>query len=344
MLLLMLFLPDPLHRTAAQTPAPATPAAADPFQLYRLELQMAESGYELLKSNVTLSRYVAALESLAGPVCMPTLFLTYDYRGNPQDPQCLKLMQRLLELEPGNPLAVCIRDGIFAPACRLAYSSVIVESFSTFSSFAPVADSDLNQLQLTFKLANDTAREEVKKLEGQLQQLTLSRPAGTPAAGEAERLQKARALRIKMLRAACEISRLRLEGRAERSLGQRLVINTPTPRPATGGFKDTLSESIKKLREDKPTKGSASLPALTPSPAPDTLVHKRLITETCRATVQKFLNPPHSMHSARCYAVGMYSPDCISAILQEKKVESSSHTPAPGNTPAPEASRLFEEF
>jgi hypothetical protein len=103
----------------------ATPdsSLASALGVAELKLQMAESTYKLRPSLKTLSEYVVSLEEITNTTCLKTLPRTLVYNGQPTDPNCIALMEKLFKLYPEDPVATCVRDGIEAKSCITAYGN-----------------------------------------------------------------------------------------------------------------------------------------------------------------------------------------------------------------------------
>jgi hypothetical protein len=110
-----------------QPPVVTTPIKTPPADLHQalnvneLKIEMAESQLKLRPSDKTTSELIAALEEFLNQNCFGELAKTLSYSGPPKDEQCISRMERLLQVNPDNPAALCLRDGLEAQSCKEAY-------------------------------------------------------------------------------------------------------------------------------------------------------------------------------------------------------------------------------
>lgn len=116
-LLIFLSIPSPL---SAENPSP--------FRSDMLEWKalMAENRHALKKDDLTKFEMLYAFRAVIHRACMPNLPKTLSYDGNPTNPKCLELIDKILAVDPGNSAALCARDGIDSVTCRDSYLRQVV--------------------------------------------------------------------------------------------------------------------------------------------------------------------------------------------------------------------------
>ncbi|MCB0311071.1 MAG: hypothetical protein KDD42_07540, partial [Bdellovibrionales bacterium] len=128
------------------------------LELLLLQADMAASGYKLKAGVTTASTYIAALEKVVGPLCMPYFFRNYSFSGNPTDPECLNYLKALLELDPDNPVGVCIQHGLSSPECSQANQTTL-NIFYEFRNdpFRPMP-TFASDIEANFKIAKERGK------------------------------------------------------------------------------------------------------------------------------------------------------------------------------------------
>lgn len=97
-------------------------------EFLELELELAKLRTELESPENSYARLAEVYEQLVEVYCLPTLSTTLQYAGPPEEPICLKYLDKLVELNPDNPVAVCVRTGIDSNNCASAFAEQYVSS------------------------------------------------------------------------------------------------------------------------------------------------------------------------------------------------------------------------
>lgn len=135
-----------VHADAEPTKAPSPPISAVRADLNKalnvtdLKISMAESSLKLNPTLRSIAELSSALEAYLTSHCFGDVLRTLKYDGPPTHPTCIARMERLLEIYPQNPVAVCLRDGMSAQSCSNAYRSQSLKRFSGGSSIAEIPD------------------------------------------------------------------------------------------------------------------------------------------------------------------------------------------------------------
>ena len=320
-------------------PSIAAPRADAPaIERLKWEVQFAEGGYELSPSASSKSTLVSGLERLSGALCMPNLFIDLQDTRRLGDRDCLDYLDRLLRLDPGNPVGTCLRDGIYSQSCRRASTLQIVEPFkpragSSTASTAGSTDKSNDEMILAFQLDSSATSELRKKLQERLSQAireldslsSSTKPAPLPTEDPMPRA-KANIVRAHntLLAASCKVSRIRFEPASIHVDKDNLLATLGERRPA-GGAKpsDPLLQAM-----------ATFFPAeARPSPKPTILIQRpapvkgqRRVRGSGAARIQSV---PPSLSPAptpveEYIRVRYISQECANAISQVGKRDKAS--------------------
>ena len=124
----------PLNTRPSETSSTPKLSAIGALDIADLKLEMAESAWKARPSLRALTDLVNALENHLNKSCFGDLMKTLSYSGSPTNPDCIAKMERLLDIYPNNPVAVCLRDGIESPSCSDAYREQSMKRFSSSTS------------------------------------------------------------------------------------------------------------------------------------------------------------------------------------------------------------------
>ena len=94
-----------------------------------LKIEMAETRLKVNSSLESTIDLMIPLEEYLNTHCMGKLAQSLTYAGNPSDPTCIARMHRILEINPENPVGLCVRDGITAQSCISAYQKQTTHVF-----------------------------------------------------------------------------------------------------------------------------------------------------------------------------------------------------------------------
>jgi hypothetical protein len=128
-LLALAFTATSLSVQAQPKPRTQKPTLSHAVGLNELKIEMAETRLKVNSSLEAIIDLMIPLEDYLNANCMGKLAQSLTYGGNPSDPTCIARMQRILELNPGNPVGLCVRDGITAQSCVEAYQNQSTEVF-----------------------------------------------------------------------------------------------------------------------------------------------------------------------------------------------------------------------
>lgn len=108
---------------------PQQPNLSRAMGINEIKIEMAETRLKVNSSLETTIDLMIPLEEYLNTNCLGKLAQSLTYAGNPSDPTCIARMQRILEINPSNPVGLCVRDGITAQSCIEAYQKQSTEVF-----------------------------------------------------------------------------------------------------------------------------------------------------------------------------------------------------------------------
>jgi hypothetical protein len=321
-----------------------------------LRIEMAENSLKFVNNMVSLTELISALEDYVNGKCFGALFKTLDYKGPPTDPTCVGYMERLFQLNPDNPAATCLRDGIAAQSCIDAYLNQ-----KTATYYPGTYDAEVRSPALKAGMSAAEV-ERLSKLTLILKDVN-SKYQSTQEVEEKSRLMDdALALYDQMLVAACRISAVRFAPRPESDSssedseirGAREKLLKIPPKLRGEHQERMLTELETKLAAAKDNKTEqARLMALMEAiknPNRDGVMtiktneRVRLILPQCQDLIQQCLSAFPKAAAPVCHRDGWFTPTCIRAIRlyradrQQRQVEAEATRRATGGeAPKPPA-------
>lgn len=312
-----------------------------------LKLEMAENNFQHSPSPHNLSELVASLEEYLNTTCLKDLPRTLRYDGPPTDPLCVARMNRILEINPDNPVGICLRDGIGAPSCQAAYSNQTLVPYSSSSDDAKLL------LDPSLKVGI-TAREAIQLEEYRKQSDALIH---TAKQGNTEDIKKQATEELtnvydKMLSIACRITVLRLEPRQDtqkeqedRSITEVRQKLLSIPPELRGEYQEKMlldysdelhlakteydKTRLKKMIEMiKNPEGIGSATA-------ESFLRKRYVLQRCSNLLRQARQNVPPFPSPTCHQEGWYSPQCVQMLRTWKAQRDSKAAASPNGTPGP---------
>jgi len=288
------------------------PAVASPQQRHleqlRWEATMTEGSHILNKSNESKEAYLAALDELIPYECMPDLHNNLNYNGNPEDPACLSILEKIKELDAGRPIISCIEHGIDSEYCIDAYRGQRLA--------AGLVQSRVNGQQRTLS----------RQLERQL-----SQHREVDKKNNLDAHLKATKIINDLLKPACENAVLKAVDRkpeVERIYSPPPPGPEPTQETGTLGFSredafaHNLSRNQQHSRELSPMERLAaelSNDADSEEAIEGPVTHERVVTSECRQLIGETKKISSFIASPICYEHGFFSPSCIQARRLERR-------------------------
>lgn len=314
-----------------------------------LKIQMAESRLKLLPNQKAVSDLVVALEEFLNTSCMGNIQHTLTYAGNPTNPSCISRMQKILEINPGNPVGLCVRDGIGSEGCIEAYKNQKLQYHVQGSS-----DPETDPVLKVGLSAADTER--LTKILETLKGIDDRYQKASEDAEKKKLLDDAALIYDQALSVACKVSALQLKPientdktsepievtqARERLLQVPSALRTDYQREMANKVQKELetpnlsADRQKTLREvlkviDDPT-------AVPTQDAAHT-VRTRIVLEQCYELIEQAKAASPNLPSPICHQEGWYSPQCILALKRWRILKQQEESGGRGKgTPAPVA-------
>ena len=346
---------------ASATPVPSQGSMkgvdfSNALGLPEIKVEMAESRLKLSPSPQALNDVIIALEELLNSKCMTKLPQTLTYPGNPSDPVCIARMQRILELNPGNPVGLCVRDGITAQSCVDAYQNQQVSVFYPSSS--------IEGLDPALKVglsAADTAR--ITGFETSLAEINQRYQSAVADADKKKCLDDATLVYEQALSVACRVTSVKLTPKNSTEPSKEDLEITQTrerllqvPPAIRGDYQRELTQKVMKELESTTvsTERRAVLQMLlqvidapdapVPQQATET-IRTRIVLANCNEFMELAKKATPDLPNPICYREGWYSPQCIQALKrwrvmkQQEEVKARTKA-APATSPAPSTFRF----
>lgn len=347
---------------APQTSSGDTPAAtaqATPIaDLTEIKIQMAEARLKLVQSERNLNALISGLEEYINAKCFVGLSKTLKYSGPPTDPTCIARMEQLLKVNPDNPAALCLRDGIDAPSCVSGYKTQQVVEFYESESLL----NDLPDPSLKVGLSA-TETERIKVQQGMLSNINSKYRQAKTDDEKAKLVRDAVGIYDQLLATACRVSSLRLR-RVETpdqkpsepsriAEARRKLLQVPAEMRADyqRQMREATEDELSKYKGDARGKNELiQLLAVIDDPSEKevtiefrNLQRSRIVLPTCFRTLDQIKGFLPLFPGTSCFGQGFQTPQCVQALRawrqekeRERKAEMAKLALTPGAvTPTP---------
>lgn len=303
---------------ASPSPLP-TPHFQGQGDVSSLAVEMAESRFKLSPAYAAFVDLIAALGKYINSHCLSEIYPSLSSLQPSRDPICLNNIAFTLSLDPGNPEAICTRDGIDSPSCSNAYSQQDVSTGLTF----PNSNETYQKFLIDAQLNDSKQGATLVKLQTEFSALSTN-----------YQLNKNKDNRDKLYRAAselldksCAITRNIANPNYTRDRdAQEKSITGPDTRPGGGTTSPSTADALK---DDMPlfSQMIAKLSNKTPSnpiQIPTVINRVRLISSQCQSTISSVLQGLPDFSRAICHRDGFYSPSCIRALRRQRSLDATT--------------------
>ena len=317
----------PTTALPAATAAPKTSAKGT--DLAEIKIQMAEARLKLVQSDRNLNALVSSLEDFINSRCFSGMLSTLKYEGPPTGPQCIERMNQLLAVNPDNPAAICLRDGIDAPTCIAGYRSQrVIEFYDSNSLLADLPDTSL-KVGLS---AAETERIKVQK--EMLSNVNRQYSQAKTDEEKAKLVKDATGIYEQLMTTACRLSALRLR----RLESESKPVQEP-PRVAEARRKlqqvpphmrADYQRQMREQAEDElarytgDARGKTELVALIeaienpevsdPTKAFKDLQRSRIVLPSCFGAIEQAGKFLPTFYGSTCFGQGFQTPQCVQAL------------------------------
>jgi hypothetical protein len=308
---------------------PASPGASlqKALSISDLKIEMAESSWKIKPTLKGLAELSNALEGYLNENCFGNMLKTLSYEGPPTNPDCIARMERLLDIYPGNPVAICLRDGIGAQSCSDAYRG---QSMKQFLSSTSVEDAPDPALRVGLS-AQD--REKLRAINDTLASVNKDYQGASTDEEKQKHTDDAMHLYDQALSIACKIVALQLEDPTAdknketedatvREVREKLLKIPPALRPEYQNRLMTQAEEELAKAKGSPSQQKVILQkiAVIQNPEVDTRptaagkIRYRVVLPECYDLVGKATVLLPNLPSPTCHRDGWQSPQCLAAV------------------------------
>ncbi|MEY4668011.1 MAG: hypothetical protein RL518_710 [Pseudomonadota bacterium] len=316
--------------------------------LNELKIEMAESRLKLAANPKVISDLASALEEYLTTTCMAKLPQTLSYAGNPTDPTCIARMQRLLEINPGNPVAICVQHGISAKPCIDAYQD---------QKIWVVYPSSKDDVDPALKVGlSATTLERITKVEASLKDVNSKYQAAMTPDEKRALLNDAATLYDQILNMACKVSTVGLAPQKgeQSSVEPPEIVQTRAkllqiPSGIRSDYQREMAGKAQKELDDPKTtpERAAQLKQLiavirnpnefSPQQAAN-LKRTRYILAKCAEVIDMAERIVPDLPGVTCYRQGWYTPQCTYA-LKKWRMQKQQETVQGKGTAAPSSKK-----
>lgn len=292
----------------------------DQIQLDSLYMQ---KKLEDARSSITISewnfeRRVLTLEKITLLECMPAVHLSLAYIPQDASKSCLAAIEELLTLHPQNAIGICAKLGLDSKECSAAYENLYLIDFDYLPSetreqnLRLSRDFFIEKIQLDQNQPNKISSNDIKNAINEF------RHSSNPN----ERFTKFMEVRMKLysyLPFRCETTNNRILKEVPENAykaSQPVVIKTEDgdPDELSRLIKDFLSENDK-LAE---IENKASVPDEQDADK-SKYFRIRTLDSDCITAISDAYSFQKGFPLAICYREGFSSPNCVKAVIEEKK-------------------------
>lgn len=304
-------------------PEPVVPSRATPkpgyLKLLELQLDIAERSYAMEASPKNLAELVNAHQQILTSECFGLLRESLEWKGYPESEECRIRIQRVLELDGSNPIALCSRHGIDSPECQQSSSAIRTGSYIIDTGGWRSTDGQKSGTLQTISLQQAIKVKSSSKLVAEgMQKFSQKLYSARANPRDPQLLEELEVSARSILNQVCIEPKLALEpkqaaettpqnahdfalGNSEPSPNDQLVSTEPN---------DPLSSVIESLEANRPTPKPTAAALTFPGP---TFTRYRLVTDDCDEVITKMAAVyPHSS-VVQCFRFGPVSPSCIQA-------------------------------
>ncbi len=311
--------------------------------LNELKIEMAETRLKLTQSPKIISDLASALEDYLNTTCMGKLPQTLSYAGNPSDPICIARVRRLLELNPGNPVATCVQDGIASKPCIDAYQNqkiVVIYPSSKGDDLDPALKVGLSAITI----------ERIAKVEKSLQEVNTKYQQTLTPDEKRALLNDAANLYDQILNMGCKVSAVgfvpgndRMERTESDEISQARERLLQIPPAIRGDYQKEMTAKAEKELADpatSPDRAKQLKDLLAAIKDPDGLSRRQLsnlkrtryILSKCAEILTVAGKIVPDLPSITCFHQGWYTPQCTYALKKwrmQKLQEANKATGTP---------------
>jgi hypothetical protein len=300
---------------AAQPPHAQQTTLEGTMEILRNRYFIARAQYELESSAANATTLRSRLEQLVGALCMPAVHAAGPHAPELNSEECNTVSAELLELQPGNAVALCARDGYGAASCISAYEAQLIDS-----RYQPRGTKRMNRILADFEVQLTNLSEAFKATPS-------SETLSALHAHFAPHLQEyCQAIAIEYETNAGSASESGARRRARQSKNANATSASISTERDDEKLRDLMTSYItEKLPEQQQQQQPQDEQELNLAPSQySDFVRVRKIPQSCNTLIEQLLAVHPDSSLAWCYRSGWYAPTCISLLQKEKRYSNST--------------------
>lgn len=333
-------------------PIPTIASRATPkpgyLKLLELQLDIAERSYAMEASNKNLAELVNAHQQILTSECFGLLRDSLEWKGYPESEECRARIQKVLDLDGSNPIALCSKHGIDSAECQQSSNRIKTGSYVIDTGGWRSSDNQKSGTLQTISLQQAIKLKSSNKFVAEgMQKFNQKLYAAKANPRDPRLIEELEVSARSILNQVCIEPKLALEptqasaaiveeahdfalGNSD-SLGLEPEVSTDS--------NDPLSSVIKSLEANRPTPIPTAVTLAFSGPA---FTRYRLVTDDCEEVIIKIAGIYPQSSVVQCFRFGPVSPSCIQAK------RSSAHGPTSmipgGSIVAPSGGAGFSSF
>ncbi len=275
------------------------------------ELEMAENGYTINKDILSTTRLLRIYEKVVFQRCLYEAYYTLAHSTKTKDKICLSFIDKIFDIDPGNIVAFCAKDGNDSQTCKTASLK------QTISTYDPRRDEKENKASLDEVIAERREGPQIKeKTDELLDKLRLLNIPGNKKKNNPAAEKKA--ILLEILNLNCQRPRIKLE---------KLYVKEEVRKDTSGSLiapDSLINDKKQELSEATKTTDpfSQMLNEHFSTPTPVVVLPKShreyQVSIICNEYIEDALSFDSNFSAALCYRWGFYSWQCINARRNEK--------------------------
>lgn len=307
--------------TPIRPPTESVTAGAPPSQINELlavEIELGEASVKANDSEESRSQLLVAYEKALLSTCYRDFAATLQLPPAPPGGECQRFIEETLQLNAGNPVAVCARVGIDSPVCAQAYTAQVVQPYNPAREQSGRASAE----EVLEARGSESRRAVMESFRLQLGKLDHD---SSGKRKDPKVRAKYDAIYTKMIDEVCRIAIPRIDFESKkkmidyRAIADGLQVGRSTPlsaprKPQSGPLWDLDLESP----HATPTPQALSDP-LAPLFKPRDGERRILqVPRDCIQTVNSALVLNKELAPAVCWKFGRHSPTCVQALRRAR--------------------------
>lgn len=303
------------------TPTPqAKKIVSDKLML--LELEMAESSYALNADLKNKTRLLTIYERIVYTRCMYEMHRTLIYTGLSTDPVCREYIDKIFQLDAGNVVGYCAKEGIDSEKCRHASLNQATATYN-IKDEEKKGTASVDDI-VALKKDAPKIRDESINLLNRIRTLENSKQ-------KKNNFQERKTAMQRILQLNCNRTRINISGEDKNT-----VQATPTALSLVPS--DLAEDTSASPTPDKTDPISQLLRENFAKPTPSVVLDKSYrvyeIPIECDEYIKQAFKIDPNFALAHCYKSGFYSNQCVNALRIERRQSSPGITQNAGSTTA----------